>query len=49
MHAPSQPELPPGPRAPRAIQTLRYGFDPYGFFEAAHHAFGDVFTVRVMR
>ncbi len=49
MHAPSQPELPPGPRAPRTIQTLRYGFDPYGFFEAAQRAFGDVFTVRVMR
>jgi cytochrome P450 family 135 len=31
-----------------ALQTLRYGLRPYGFFEAAHRAFGDVFTVRVM-
>jgi len=30
------------------VQTLRYGFDPYGFFESAHRAFGDVFTARAM-
>ena len=41
-------DLPAGPRAPRALQTLRYGLDPYGFFEAAQRAHGDVFTVRVM-
>src|SRR5215208_6920271 len=41
-------ELPPGPRRPLAFQTLRYGVDPYGFFESAHRAFGDVFTVRAM-
>ena len=40
--------LPPGPRAPMAVQTLRYGLDPYGFFASAQRAFGDVFTVRVM-
>src|SRR5918994_6503750 len=40
--------LPPGPRWPVALQTLRYGVDPYGLFESAHRAFGDVFTVRVM-
>jgi cytochrome P450 len=40
--------LPPGPRWPVALQTLRYGLDPYGLFESAHRAFGDVFTVRVM-
>ena len=40
--------LPPGPRAPGALQTLRYSFDPYGFFESGQRAFGDVFTVRVM-
>src|SRR3954463_3727785 len=40
--------LPPGPRRPLAFQTLRYGLDPYGFFESAHRAFGDVFTLRVM-
>jgi cytochrome P450 len=30
------------------VQTLRYGLDPYGLFESAHRAFGDVFTLRVM-
>jgi cytochrome P450 family 135 len=40
--------LPPGPRTPGALQTLRYSFDPYGFFEAGQRGFGDVFTVRVM-
>src|SRR3954453_1153002 len=40
--------LPPGPRLPLPLQTLRYGLDPYGFFESAHRAFGDVFTARAM-
>src|SRR5215218_5033818 len=40
--------LPPGPRWPRAVQTLRFGLDPYGLFESAQRAFGDVFTLRVM-
>ena len=40
--------LPPGPRRPGALQTLRYSFDPYGFFESGQRAFGDVFTVHVM-
>ena len=46
---PTAPSLPPGPRHPVALQTLRYGLDPYGFFESAQRAFGDMFTVRVMR
>jgi cytochrome P450 len=40
--------LPPGPRSPVALQTLHYGLAPYGFFESAHRAYGDVFTVRPM-
>jgi cytochrome P450 len=40
--------LPPGPRWPVSLQTLRYGLDPYGLFESAHRTFGDVFTLRVM-
>ena len=40
--------LPPGPRWPVTVQTLRYGLDPYGLFESAHREFGDVFTLRVM-
>ncbi|HEV2813010.1 MAG TPA: cytochrome P450 [Solirubrobacteraceae bacterium] len=39
--------LPPGPRAPGAVQSLHYGLDPYGFFGAAQRRHGDVFTVRV--
>jgi cytochrome P450 family 135 len=45
---PAPPGLPPGPRWPRPVQTLRFGLDPYGLFESAHRAFGDVFTLRVM-
>jgi cytochrome P450 family 135 len=39
--------LPPGPRAPGALQSLYYGLDPYGFFGSAQRRYGDVFTVRV--
>ena len=39
--------LPPGPRAPGALQSLYYGLDPYGFFGSARRRHGDVFTVRV--
>ncbi|MDQ3741563.1 MAG: cytochrome P450, partial [Actinomycetota bacterium] len=39
--------LPPGPRLPGLLQSLHYGVDPYGFFEAARRRHGDVFTVRV--
>ncbi|HEX2084907.1 MAG TPA: cytochrome P450 [Solirubrobacteraceae bacterium] len=39
--------LPPGPRAPGALQSLWYGLDPYGFFGRAHRRYGDVYTVRV--
>lgn len=46
MAAPSG--LPAGPRWPVMLQTLRFGLDPYGLFESAHRAFGDVFTLRVM-
>src|SRR5690348_13358587 len=35
--------LPPGPRWPVAVQTLRYGIDPCGLFASAQRAFGDVF------
>ena len=40
--------LPPGPRAPVAVQTLHYGLAPYAYFESAHRTYGDVFTVRPM-
>ena len=41
--------LPPGPRAPGAVQSLYYGLDPFGFFGSAQRRYGDVFTVRVTR
>jgi cytochrome P450 len=44
----SRHDLPPGPRWPVSVQTLRYGLDPFGLVESAHRRFGDVFTVRVM-
>jgi cytochrome P450 len=40
--------LPAGPRWPRIVQTLRFGFAPHGLFESAHRTYGDVFTLRVM-
>jgi cytochrome P450 len=30
------------------LQTLRYGFDPEGFFAAGRRRYGDVFTARVL-
>ncbi|HEX8205130.1 MAG TPA: cytochrome P450, partial [Solirubrobacteraceae bacterium] len=39
--------LPPGPRAPGALQSLHYALDPYRFFGNARRKYGDVFTVRV--
>jgi cytochrome P450 family 135 len=42
-------ELPPGPRAPRSLQSLQYGLRPYAFFTRAQERHGDVFTVKVLR
>ena len=39
--------LPPGPSAPRAWQTINYGFRPYPFFLGAQRRHGDVFTVKI--
>ena len=39
--------LPPGPRAPGALQTLYYGLHPFGFFARSRRRYGDLFTVRV--
>jgi cytochrome P450 len=40
-------ELPPGPRLPRAIQTLRFVRDPLPMFERAAARFGETFTLRL--
>ncbi len=39
--------LPPGPRAPRAVQTLAWMTRPMPFMERCHARYGDVFTVRI--
>ncbi|MDX6602651.1 MAG: cytochrome family, partial [Solirubrobacterales bacterium] len=41
------PQLPPGPRMPRAFQTLRWGARPMRFMRDCHERYGDVFTVRI--
>jgi cytochrome P450 len=42
-------DLPPGPTAPRAWQTLSYGWRPIPFFSRAQARYGDAFTVKVLR
>src|SRR4051794_21451613 len=40
-------ELPPGPRAPRAVQTLAWITRPWPFLERGRRAYGDTFTIRI--
>jgi cytochrome P450 family 135 len=40
--------LPPGPREPAALQTLRWVIRPTAFMEEQAHRFGDTFTVRLL-
>jgi cytochrome P450 family 135 len=39
--------LPPGPRYPRALQTLGWGVRPMAFMERCHARYGDMFTLRI--
>ena len=39
-------ELPPGPRLPRAVQTVLLWYQAKPFLEWCHRRYGDVFTVR---
>src|SRR5260370_5575900 len=50
VRRPSPPlsDLPPGPREPALIQTLRYLRDPVGFLRAARNRYGEPFTVRLI-
>jgi cytochrome P450 len=41
-------ELPPGPRAPAAIQTLRWLTAPVAFMESCRRRFGDTFSVHFL-
>jgi len=38
--------LPPGPREPRLLQTLRFAIAPYAVQDRARRQFGDCYTVR---
>ena len=40
--------LPPGPKLPRALQTVWYALAPFSYFDCARRRYGDVFTVRAM-
>jgi cytochrome P450 len=41
--------LPPGPRAPATVQTIRLLARPVAFFESARRRYGEPFTARVLR
>src|SRR4029450_2714315 len=41
------PNVPPGPRAPRALQTARWIARPAAFLEDAARRWGDMFTLRI--
>ncbi|MGV1048040.1 MAG: cytochrome P450 [Solirubrobacterales bacterium] len=41
--------LPPGPRKPRALQTLAWMREPLALLESCHQRYGDTFTLRLLR
>ncbi|RJK96019.1 cytochrome P450 [Vallicoccus soli] len=41
-------ELPPGPRAPAAVQTVAFHRDPLGTLQRARDRYGDLVTVRLL-
>jgi cytochrome P450 family 135 len=45
--SPSLDQLPPGPRLPRPVQTLRFLHRPVEFFEGCAERYGDAFTLRL--
>jgi cytochrome P450 len=45
--ATATPGLPPGPRLPRVLQTLRWGARPMRFMSDCRERYGDMFTVRI--
>ncbi|HEU4703354.1 MAG TPA: cytochrome P450 [Conexibacter sp.] len=42
------PSLPPGPRAPAPVQTLRWTTHSPSYMDACHARFGDLFTLRLV-
>jgi cytochrome P450 len=47
MNATATPSLPPGPRAPRALQTARWIARPVAFLDDAARRYGDMFTLKI--
>ena len=47
MAATAEPQVPAGPRYPRALQTLGWARRPMPFMERCQQRYGDVFTLRV--
>jgi cytochrome P450 len=48
-HLSRRASLPPGPRMPRALQTLGWLSRPFQFVERARATYGDVFTMEIGR
>ncbi|MGH2763912.1 MAG: cytochrome P450, partial [Thermoleophilaceae bacterium] len=42
-----KPELPPGPRTPRSLQTLRWIVRPTAYMEECRQRYGDSFTLEI--
>ena len=42
-------QLPPGPRMPSPLQTLRWGVRPMGFMETCRRRYGDIYTMRILQ
>jgi cytochrome P450 family 135 len=47
MSASVTPSVPPGPSAPRALQTARWIARPAAFMEDSQRRYGDMFTLRI--
>jgi cytochrome P450 len=46
QHAATKQTLPPGSRAPAAVQAVRYARNPLGFLSGEQRRYGDIFSVR---
>jgi cytochrome P450 family 135 len=49
MSSPAREQLPPGPRAPVALQSLWWAGRPESFLLSCRRRFGDAFTVRLVQ
>jgi cytochrome P450 family 135 len=44
---PSEPQLPPGPRMPSALQAVGWALRPLPFMERGRERYGDIFTLHI--